>query len=126
MSKVLYVDSKDNHENDDCMSIHPSHLNYANSFEKEYFDKINILNTKSEFLNGKAFFNLCKCLKHDGRLELVLDQPISVMQQMDAGEIEANAKLGGFKTITTKDYDYYVKSKDGNQKISTWKLTMFK
>ena len=82
MSKrILYVDPKDNHDKEDnCLVIHPSHLNKADTFQSNTFDKIFINNTKTELLRAKGFFNLAKCLKSKGTLEIIVDQPIAVMQ----------------------------------------------
>ena len=124
MSKrILYVDPKDNHEKEDnCLVIHPSHLNMATTFESNTFDKIFINNTKTELLRAKGFFNLAKSLKPKGTLEIIVDQPIAVMQNLDAGEIEANAKLGGFIEITTENYEI----NNNGAKLSTLKLKMIK
>ena len=124
MSKrILYVDPKDNHDKEDnCLVIHPSHLNKADTFQSNTFDKIFINNTKTELLRAKGFFNLAKCLKSKGTLEIIVDQPIAVMQNLDAGEIEANAKLGGFIDIKTVSYDI----NNNGTKLSTLKITMTK
>ena len=126
MSNVLYVDGKDNHEKENAMVITPNHLNLADAFQKEVFDKIVVLNSKSDLLSGKAFFNLNRALKQGGVCEVIVDQPIAVMQPLDAGEIEANGKLGGFSVVTTEDYATYVVSKGGKNKVPTIKLTMRK
>ena len=127
MSSILYVDGLDAHEKEkNAIVITPNHLNLADAFQKEVFDKIIVLNSKSDLLTGKAFFNLCRALKKGGVCEVVVDQPIAVMQQLDAGEIEANGKLGGFSVITTKPYDTYVSRKGQQTKLSTLKLTMTK
>ena len=124
MSKrVLYVDPKDNHNNEDnCLVIHPSHLNMADTFESNTFDKIYINNTKTELLRAKGFFNLAKCLKSKGVLEIIVDQPIAVMQNLDAGEIEANAKLGGFIDINSENCTV----NNNGTKLSTIKIKMSK
>ena len=124
MSKrILYIDPKNQHEKeDDCLVIHPAHLNKADTFESNTFDKIYINNTKTELLRAKGFFNLAKCLKPKGTLEIIVDQPIAVMQNLDAGEIEANAKLGGFIEITTENYEI----NNNGAKLSTLKLKMIK
>ena len=107
MSKrILYVDPKDNHDKEDnCLVIHPSHLNKADTFQSNTFDKIFINNTKTELLRAKGFFNLAKCLKSKGTLE-----------------IEANAKLGGFIDIKTVSHDI----NNNGTKLSTLKITMTK
>ena len=127
MTSILYVDSQDSHEKEkNAMVITPSHLNLADAFQKEVFDKIIVLNSKSDLLTGKAFFNLWRTLKPGGVCEVVVDQPIAVMQQLDAGEIEANGKLGGFGAVKTQPYDTYVSRKGQQTKISTLKLIMNK
>ena len=124
MSKrILYVDPRDNHDNEDnCLVIHPSHLNNVDTFQSNTFDKIFINNTKTELLRAKGFFNLAKCLKSKGTLEIIVDQPIAVMQNLDAGEIEANAKLGGFIDIKTVGHEI----NNNGTKLSTLKISMNK
>ena len=127
MASVLYVDGLDAHEKEkNAMDINPNHLNLADAFQKEVFDKVIVLNSKSDLLTGKAFFNLWRALKPRGICEVVVDQPIAVMQQLDAGEIEANGKLGGFSIVTSSPYDTYISSKGQQTKFSTIKLTMNK
>ena len=127
MASILYVDGLDAHEKEkNAMVITPNHLNLADAFQKEVFDKIIVLNSKSDLLTGKTFFNLSRALKQSGVCEVIVDQPIAVMQQLDAGEIEANGKLGGFGTVTTNPYDTYVSRKGQQTKMSTLKLTMSK
>ena len=125
MTNILYVDGLEAHEKENnAMVITPNHINLADAFQKEVFDKIIIQNSKSEFLTGKAFFNLCRTLKSGCICEVIVEQPIAVMQQLDAGEIEANAKLGGFNKIETNPYETYVTRKGQQTKFSTLKLTM--
>ncbi len=127
MTNILYVDGLEAHEKENnAMVITPNHINLADAFQKEVFDKIIIQNSKSEFLTGKAFFNLCRTLKSGCICEVIVEQPIAVMQQLDAGEIEANAKLGGFNKIETNPYETYVTRKGQQTKFSTLKLTMKK
>ena len=127
MTNILYVDGLEAHEKENnAIVITPNHINLADAFQKEVFDKIIIQNSKSEFLTGKAFFNLCRTLKSGCICEVIVEQPIAVMQQLDAGEIEANAKLGGFNKIETNPYETYVTRKGQQTKFSTLKLTMKK
>ena len=127
MTNILYVDGLEAHEKENnAMVITPNHINLADAFQKEVFDKIIIQNSKSEFITGKAFFNLCRTLKSGCICEVIVEQPIAVMQQLDAGEIEANAKLGGFNKIETNPYETYVTRKGQQTKFSTLKLTMKK
>ena len=127
MTTILYVDNQDFHEKEkNAIVITPTHLNLADAFQKEVFDKIIIQNSKSEYLTGKGFFNLWRTLKSGCVCEVIVEQPISVMQQLDASEIEANGKIGGFIKIEINPYETYVNRKGLQTKFSTLKLTMYK
>ena len=127
MPKTLYIDSIDNHSNEkNCISIHPSHLNFLDAFDKSSFNKIIIKNSPSEFLNAKGLFYVNRCLKKGGICEIIVDQPIFVMQDLDAGEIEANCKLAGFDDINTESYSFVEKHNGNEKKIQTLKLIMTK
>ena len=84
------------------------------------------INFEIRFIIWEGIFNLWRTLKQGAVCEVIFDQPIAVMQQLDAGEIEANGKLGGLGTVTTNSYDIYVSRKGQQTKMSTLKLTMSK
>jgi hypothetical protein len=65
-----------------------------------------------------------KILKPNSIVEVFVDQPISVMQALDASEIEANAKLAGFVDIQQHEIEYFVKDGDKDIKIKTLKMSM--
>ena len=115
MQRTLYVDAVDNHsEEDNCISIHPAHLNYVDSFDKEAFNKVIIKNSPAEFLKSKGLFNIYRTLKNGGICEIIVDQPIYVMQELDAGEIEANCKLAGFDDVSIQSHSY-IENVNGNE-----------
>ena len=79
----LYVDSINNHSNEEnCISIHPSHLNYIDAFDKEAFNKIIIKNSPLKYLKAKGLFNINRALKSGGICEIIVDQPIMIMQDL--------------------------------------------
>jgi hypothetical protein len=127
MQKTLYIDSIDNHSNEEnCISIHPSHLNFLDAFDKSSFNKIIIKNSPSEFLNAKGLFYVNRCLKKGGICEIIVDQPFVVMQDTDAEEIEANCKLAGFEDINIESYSSNEIVNGVEKKIQTLKLSMEK
>ena len=127
MEKTLYVDAIDNHaDEENCISIHPSHLNFVNAFDKGAFNKILIKNSPSEFLKAKGLFNINQVLKPGGVCEIIVDQPIVVMQDLDAGEIEANCRLAGFEDISTESYSSTEVVKKKKKKVQTLRLVMSK
>ena len=127
MQKTLYIDSQNNHaDEENCISIHPSHLNFMDAFDKGAFNKIIIQNSPSEYLKAKGLFNINRALKSGGICEIIVDQPIVVMQDLDAGEIEANCKLAGFEDINTESYTFSESVNGKEKKVQTLRLTMTK
>ena len=125
--RTLYVDSINNHSNEEnCISIHPSHLNYIDAFDKEAFNKIIIKNSPLKYLKAKGLFNINRALKSGGICEIIVDQPIMIMQDLDANEIEANCKLAGFNDINTENYSSIENINGIENRIQTLKLVMVK
>jgi hypothetical protein len=50
------------------------------------------------------FSYILRKLKPNSVLEVIIFQPISVMQEYDAKQVEANAKLAGFVEFETNNY----------------------
>ena len=67
-----------------------------------------------------------KVLKDGSYCEIIIDQPISVIQTLDASEIEGNAKLGGFRDFVTEPCEYLYKDKNMEKLMPTIKLIMKK
>ena len=127
MRRTLYADSSDKHEEEEnCISIHPAHLKYGDAFDKESFNKVIIKNSPAEYLKAKGLFNVYRALENGGVCEIIVDQPIYVMQELDAGEIEANCKLAGFEDISTESYSYSENVNGKEKNVQTLKLTMTK
>ena len=126
MSKTLFIDGKDAHEDDDsCLVIHPSHLLSASTLDDNFFDNVIIKNSPAEYLKAAGLFHIFRALKSGGVLQVIVDQPIFVMQSLDASEIEANCRLAGFMILEKKAI--LVMKKNGKEsKIETSKLTMVK
>jgi hypothetical protein len=122
---TLIIDSKDTHlDKDYAFSLHPSKINFISKIQKESFENALIQNVPSSQLTSIGFFNIAQALKQNGRLEIIVDQPISVMQSLDAAEIEANAKLAGFVNIEQSDFEK-LEQRDGKQvKSPTIKMSM--
>jgi len=85
-----------------------------------------IRNTPSANIKSLGFFYLAKALKPNSLLEIYVDQPITVMQSLDASELEANAKLAGFVDIQQQEIEYFVREKDKDVKLRTIKLSMIR
>ncbi len=126
---ILHVNTEPHHDLDDpnVFLLHPKKLNWLMSFEKNTFDAANIVNVVAKDLKSLGLFNIHRVMKDNAMVEIVILQPISVMQELDAVEIEANAKLAGFTDIQQLPYEKWVKGEDGkDKKLSTIKLSMMK
>ena len=124
-TNVLLVDALDQHLDDDTVfTIHPKKINFLSNVEKESFDKVVIKNTTASSLKSIYFFFLGKVLKPNSLLEVYIYQPISVMQSLDASEIEANAKLAGFVDIQMHEIEFFTKEGEKDIKVKSTKLSM--
>lgn len=125
---ILYIDSKDLHEKEtNALAVHPSKLNHLQKFEKESFHKVIIQNSKVEYFTALSFFQISRILKPDGLCEFYIDQPITVMQKVDAEQIRDIAKRKGFPKIKLSPFENWVKDSNGvDIKIETIKLQMYK
>ena len=65
-----------------------------------------IKNSPVEFLKSKGFFNIYRTLKEGGVCEIIVYQPIFVMQDLNSGEIEAHCKLVRFNDILIQSYSF--------------------
>jgi hypothetical protein len=96
----LIVDSNDNYQEDEgIFYIHPSYLSNMRVMKKEQFDTCVIKNSPLDMLTPLNLVHLRECLKKDSPIEIYVDQPLKVMQDYDAKQIEANAQLAGFENI---------------------------
>ena len=111
-------------KNDSCSVIHPAHLLSASTLDDNFFD--NVKNSPAEYLKAAGLFHIFRALKSGGVLEVTVNQPIVVMQSLDASEIEANCRLAGFNDIREESYSSYEKKNGKESKIETSKLTMVK
>lgn len=122
---TLVVDGKDQHlDEEDVFAIHPAKLQWLASFEKESFDRVLVKSTQTSSLKSISFFFMSKILKPNCLVEVFVDQPISVMQALDASEIEANAKLAGFVDIQQHEIESFHREGDKDIKVKSLKLSM--
>lgn len=125
-AEILFIDTDGFSKLDQGMVLHPEQLKYATKIEKESFDKVYIHNTPSFMLSHKYFFYINKLLRKKGKVEILVSQKISVLQDLDAEEIVSNGKLAGFTTVETDIYERF-ENVDGNDiKIKSLRVSMFK
>ena len=103
----LIVDSNDIYqEEENVFYIHPSYLSNMRVMKKEQFDTCTITNSPLDKLTPLNMVHLRECLKKNSPIEIYVDQPLKVMQDYDAKQIEANAQLAGFENIEINPTTY--------------------
>lgn len=119
---TLVVDSQDNYQEDlDVFYIHPKRLALVSNLNDKIFDRVLIQNTEVEQLGALNLNYVMKKMKVDAELEYIVSNPLQVMHQYDAKQIEANAKLAGFDKIVTEDYE--IEGKDSKVIKKTLRVT---
>lgn len=76
------------------------HMKYLNN---ETFNRCHIRNTPTEYLTTLNLSFLNQKLKDDAVVEVIIDQPIKIMQKQDERLIKMNALNAGFGTFETKE-----------------------
>jgi len=93
----LIVDTNDVYQDDlSVFYIHPKRLSLLKCVSSQEFSKAVIQFSPIDTLTSLNFSYILRCLKAKSTCEVYVHQPISVMQDYDAKQIEANAKLAGF------------------------------
>jgi hypothetical protein len=123
--RILYVDAQDHHASEsNVLALHPSKLSFLSLVQNGAFDRAVIQNVATSELSSLGFFYIGNALKKEALLEVLVHQPIAVMQSLEAEEIEAVAKLAGYSDIKISPFQIISKQGGKDTKFSTVKLTM--
>ena len=103
----LIIDSEDTYGGlDNIFYVHPSHLNTIKSLQNNQFTSVTIKNTPVDDITPFFLLNLFTKMKVGATAEIIIYEPVSVMQVYDARQVEANAKLAGFADIKVNERNY--------------------
>ena len=120
---ILVVDSQDNYADAlDVFNIKPEKVHLTKCLDNERFTACKIENTPVDKITPLFLSNLLNKLVPDAPVSVVISQPITVMQEFDAKQVEANAVLAGFEGVDLKPVDV----KDGDYKYGSIKVTFYK
>ena len=99
-SMTLIIDKSDNYSHlENYFYINSSNLLKIKNLSNEQFSTVTIKNTKVELITPLFLTNLFAKMKIKGKGEIIISEPISVMQSYEAKIIIANLKIGGFDEI---------------------------
>lgn len=111
----LVIDSEDSYlEEEGIFYIHPGRLLTLRCVANNQFTACTIKNAPVASLTSLGLVAVLEKLKQNAKVEIYIDQPISVMQEYDAKQVEANLKLAGFDNIKIADGDYLKAGKKVN------------
>ena len=99
---------------ENIMYILPDNLSSIKFIESNIFDSAIIKDCKVTSLNSLVLSYIFRAMKPEGKVEIVISQPMLVMQSLDSKQIEAHAEHVGFENISTED-TMYVDEKNGKQ-----------
>lgn len=108
----------------EAFQIHPTQMPFLKNIQKGVFDFVEIRNTESSMLNHKSLSYIQRLLKPNSTCEIYIHQKITVIQDLEAQEIESNARLAKFSTIESSRYENYVMRNGVDIKESTIRLTL--
>ena len=107
MSIELIVDSEDNYIDEPNVFYIPGpHIAELKCVRPNQFSSAKIINTDVDYLTSYALSNLYTTLQTGAEVSIIISQPIAVMQQYDAKQVEANARLAGFIDIGLNSTSY--------------------
>ena len=103
----LVVDTQDTYEPDSNLFYLPGpHISMLKCVRPNQFESARIINTDVDYLTSYALANLFSTLKEGATVSITISQPVAVMQEYDAKQVEANARLAGFNDIQMNSTSY--------------------
>ncbi len=124
MTDKLIIDPKGQYEPKEGFHIDPSQMGWLKKVEKNSFDMVIIKNTESSQITQKHLSSIRKVLKPNCICEVYVSQLISVLQDLDAKEIESNAKLAKFASVESSIFEKFLNENGRDVKYSTIRLTL--
>ena len=100
----LIVDNEDIYqESDNVFYTHPSRLGMVRCLKDNQFSSCTIRHSSIDCLSSLNFSYIARKLTVGSVCEVIIYQPITVMQEFDAKQVEAHAKLAGFVNFDTRE-----------------------
>ena len=91
---------------DNIMYILPDNLSSIKFIESNTFDSATIKDCKVSSITSLSLSYIFKVMKPEGRVEIIISQPMAVMQTLDSKQIEAHCEHVGFEDISIEDTMY--------------------
>ena len=116
--------SKNPVEGENTMYITPSNLSSLKFLSSNTFDYCLIKDCPVSSITSLCLSQIFRVMKYQSRIEILVSQPISVMQALDSKQIEAHCEHVGFENISTEDTVY--KDEKNGKEYPTVAVVCFK
>ena len=103
----LVIDSKIHEKDEGIFYLLPSEMSKSGLLNPEKFDSCTIQKVEVDDIRPSALLGILSSLKPNGKVTVVICQPIAVMQPYEARMIEANAKLAGFVDVEVSNGTFF-------------------
>ncbi len=95
----LIVTGEDHYQDDSSVFVvNPSRLQNLRAVRNNYFDSCLIENSDVKYFTPAAFLSIFMKLKPNARVDIVVDQPLPIMQDVIAKQFMEAANQAGFET----------------------------
>ena len=98
--------SKDPVLGENIMYITPSNLSSLKFISSNSFDFCLIKDCPVSSLTSLCLSQIFRIMKYESQIEIMVSQPMSVMQDLDSKQIEAHCEHVGFDNISIEDTIY--------------------
>lgn len=121
---ALIIDSKPHVSEEGILYLGAGEMSKSGLLNQGRFSSCTIRNTDVDEIRPSALLGLFTALKPGSKVEVVLSNPILVMQPYEAKMVEANAKLAGFEQIRCVESGYY--DEESRRRVETTNVTFVK
>ena len=91
---------------ENIMYIHPNNLYSLKFLQSNTFNFCLIKDCEVSSLTSLCLSHILRVMKYEASVEILVSQPMSVMQVLDSKQIEAHCEHVGFENISTEDSVY--------------------
>ena len=109
---------------DNIMYIIPSNLSSLKFISSNSFDFCLIQDCPVSSLTSLCLSQIFRIMKYKSRVEILISQPMTVMQALDSKQIEAHCEHVGFENISTEKANYI--DKKHNKEYPTIAVVCYK
>ena len=99
---------------ENTMYIIPTNLSSLKFISSNSFDFCLVKDCPVASLTSLCLSHIFRVMKYQARVEILISQPIKVMQELDSKQIEAHCEHVGFENIATEDA-VYTDKKNGKE-----------